>query len=170
MNVKKLRYWKQGFQESRWDFLNFPLGKRRIPSLIGIMVLGIILIVVNGCTNTFQSPKIELSTTSFDLGDINPDEGIRTETFFVKNTGNAPLSIISVSTSCGCTEAEVESEEIPAGEQTKLTVTYDPSVHPELVGKIRRVVYIKSNDPLNKEVELELTGNILEGGDNNEQA
>jgi Mg-chelatase subunit ChlD len=27
MNVKKQGYWKQIFQESRWDFLNFPLGK-----------------------------------------------------------------------------------------------------------------------------------------------
>lgn len=161
MNVKKLLYWKQSFQESLWDFLNFPLGKRKMPLLIGIMVLGIILIAVNGCTNTLQSPKIELSTNSFDLGDINPDDGNRIETFFIKNVGNAPLNIISVSTSCGCTEAEVESEEIPAGEQTKLTVTYDPSVHPGLVGKIKRIVYIKSNDPLNKEVELELVGNSL---------
>lgn len=41
MNIKKPSYWKQsivpntsckarGFQESRWDFLNFPLGKEQI--------------------------------------------------------------------------------------------------------------------------------------------
>lgn len=143
-------------------FSNFPLGKRKA-LICGIVVL--LIIVISGCTanlgSSLQSPKIELSTNSFDLGDINPDEGNRIETFFIKNIGDAPLKIISVSTSCGCTEAEVESEEILPGEQTKLTVTYDPSVHPGLVGKIKRVVYIKSNDPSNKEVELELVGNSL---------
>ncbi len=126
--------------------------------MIGIMIF---IIVVSGCSTTLSAPRIELSTNSFDLGDINPDEGNRVETFFVKNIGGSPLNIISVSTSCGCTEAEVESEEILPGEQTKLTVTYDPSVHPGLVGKMERVVYIKSNDPVNKEVELELVGNSL---------
>lgn len=130
--------------------------KKEMLLIIGIMIIGAI---ITGCSNKF--PKIELSTTSFDLGDINPDDGNRVETFFVKNVGNAPLKIISVSTSCGCTEAEVESEEVLPGEQTKLIVTYDSSVHPELVGKIKRIVYIQSNDPFQEEAELELTGNIL---------
>ncbi len=127
--------------------------------LLGICI--IFLVFISGCTGNLGPPRIELSAYSFDLGDINPDEGIRTETFFVKNTGNSLLSIISVSTSCGCTEAEVESEGILPGEQTKLIVNYDPSVHPGLTGNIKRVVYVKSNDPLQEEVELELTGNIL---------
>lgn len=123
------------------------------------------IIVISGCSGTLAAPRIELSTAFFDLGDINPDEGIRTETFFIKNTGGAVLDIISVSTSCGCTEAEVESDKIAPGEQTKLIVQYDPSVHPELVGKIQRVVYVKSNDPVQGEVELELTGNIIKAGE-----
>jgi len=138
------------------------MNARNLLLMIGMVIL---ISMVSGCsTNALKAPRIELSTTSFDLGDINPDDGNRVETFFVKNTGGEPLNIISVSTSCGCTEGEVESDEILPGEQTKLIVTYDPSVHPELVGKIERVVYIKSNDPLQKEVELELTGNILKGG------
>ncbi len=128
--------------------------------LLGICMV-FLAVIIAGCTNNLGPPKIELSTTSFDLGDIASDEGIRTETFFVKNTGDTLLKINSVSTSCGCTEAEVESEEIPPGEQTKLIVNYDPSVHPGLVGKITRIVYIKSNDPLNEEIELELVGNSL---------
>ncbi len=129
-----------------------------------IMSIVVLVILVSGCFNGLNAPKIELNTKSFDLGDIDPSEGNRVETFFVRNTGEAPLSILSVSTSCGCTEADVESDKILPGEQTKLIVTYDPSVHPDLVGKIERVVYIKSNDPLQEEIELELTGNVLKGG------
>jgi len=132
--------------------------KKKILILLGLMVL---ISLVAGCSGELGGPKIELSATSFDLGDINPDDGNRVETFFVKNVGGTPLNIISVSTSCGCTEAEVESKDIFPGEQTKLTVTYDPSVHPGLTGRINRIVYIKSNDPVQKEVELRLVGNSL---------
>jgi rhodanese-related sulfurtransferase len=117
------------------------------------------IIFITGCSAA--PPNIALSTNSYDLGDINPDGGVITETFFIKNIGDSPLIIESVSTSCGCTEAEVDSKEIPSGGQTKLIINYDPSVHPGLVGKIKRIVYIQSNDPLNKEVELELVGNSL---------
>jgi len=106
--------------------------KRNVFLILGITAL---VILVGGCSAGLKAPKIELSTNSFDLGDINPDNGKRVETFYVKNTGSDVLKILSVSTSCGCTEANVESEEINPGEQTKLTVTYDPSVHPDLVGK-----------------------------------
>ncbi len=127
-------------------------------AFIGMLLL---TMLIYGCSGKPGIPKIELSATSFDLGDINPDEGKREETFFIKNTGSASLKVVSVSTSCGCTEAEVELEEISPGKQTLLTVIYDPSVHPGLVGKIKRIVYVQSNDPLQEEVELELVGNVL---------
>jgi hypothetical protein len=127
-------------------------------AFIGILLFSML---IYGCSGKPGIPKIELSVTSFDLEDINPDEGKREEVFFIKNIGGAPLKILSVSTSCGCTVAEVELEEIPPGKQTPLTVIYDPSVHPGLVGKIKRIVYVQSNDPVQEEVELELIGNVL---------
>lgn len=116
---------------------------------------------VAGCSTQAAGPKIELSETFFNLGDVDPDDGLRIEEFYVKNVGSETLEIYSVSTSCGCTEAEVEKKELSPGERTKLTVTYDPSVHPGQVGKMKRIVYVKSNDPLNEEVELELVGMSL---------
>lgn len=134
----------------------------RLTKKIGLLLtIWIVALIISGCSADLRTPRIELSASSFDFGDINPADGLRTETFFVKNTGGAILNIASVSTSCGCTDAEVQSEEIQPGEQTTLTVTYDPSVHPELTGKIKRVVYVKSDDPLHEEVELEITGNII---------
>ena len=64
----------------------------------------------------------------------------------------------------------MELEEIPPGKQTQLTVIYDPSVHPGLVGKIKRIVYIQSNDPVQEEVELELVGNILPSSNSGEKS
>ncbi len=128
----------------------------------GILIGGVLVLLafITSCSAS-GPPKIELSANYFDFGDINPDGGIITKTFSVKNTGKDSLKIISISTSCGCTEAEIDSKEILPGKEAKLTVNYDPSVHPGLTGKIKRIVYIKSNDPLNEEIELELVGNSL---------
>lgn len=48
MNVEKLRYWKQSFQESRWDFSNFPLGKKKasMKKIIGFIVVVLVVILL----------------------------------------------------------------------------------------------------------------------------
>jgi rhodanese-related sulfurtransferase len=121
----------------------------------------LLVVLVVGCSSQSIGPEIELSETFYDLGDVNPDDGLRIEEFLVKNKGSETLEILAVSTSCGCTDAEVDKESLAPDEEAKLTVTYDPSIHPGLVGKMERVVYIKSNDPVNEEVELTLIGESL---------
>ncbi|MDP3980385.1 MAG: DUF1573 domain-containing protein [Chlamydiota bacterium] len=123
--------------------------------------IALLTLIIAGCNNRPATPKIELNVNYFDMGNIYPDKEKRSEIFYLKNTGGAPLKIISVSTSCGCTEAETESNEIVPGKQIQLTVTYDPSVHPGLVGRIKRIIYVQSNDPLREEIELELVGNMM---------
>jgi len=123
------------------------------------IILLLSLLVLVGCTlDSATSAKIQLSTTFFDLGEIDPNNGEVTNEFFIKNVGGSNLEIYSVSTSCGCTQAKVDSNNIAPGEQTRLLVTYDPNVHQGFVGEIQRIVYIKSNDPLQSELELELRG------------
>jgi len=108
-----------------------------------------------------KAPKIMLSATSFDAGDIDPAKGIWEKKFSIRNEGNAPLIIEGISTSCGCTKAKAAEEKIKPGKETELNVTYDPSTHPGLTGRIERIVYISSNDPENPETELKITGNVL---------
>ncbi|MBR9691063.1 DUF1573 domain-containing protein [Candidatus Woesearchaeota archaeon] len=122
-----------------------------------ILILIMLLIFVTSCTKTPIGPSIKLETESYNLGTINPDDGIITKEFSVKNVGSQDLEIISVSTSCGCTEADIEDTVIKPGQNSILTVVYDPLVHPGLVGELERVVYVQSNDPVNREVELVLT-------------
>lgn len=133
------------------------LSIKRALLIVGVSLLALLF---SAC-NQLQPPRIELNVNQFDLGDIDPDKGKITKTFRVANRGGNTLKIWAVATSCGCTRAAVKSKEIASGEETELTVTYDPSVHPGFVGKIKRVVYIQSNDPIHEEVELRLTGNSL---------
>ncbi len=113
---------------------------------------------------------------SYDFGDIPPE--LASATFVVRNTGEGELVLLSIATSCMCTSAvfrfkgrespafgmhdnpEGWSERLKPGESGELTVTYDPNVHPDS-GGIVRAVYINTNDPTNREVQITITANVV---------
>jgi len=105
-------------------------------------------------------PTISISPTDYDFGDI-PYEIVKKD-FTVKNLGDEVLIVKAISTSCGCTKGTIESESLLPGRETKLTVTFDPNLMgDDLRGPVERFVYVKSNDPINPEVEIELKANIV---------
>lgn len=97
--------------------------------------------------------RIELSTTQFDWGSV-PNTGPVSHEFQVKNAGRGWLDITGVSTSCGCTTAEVTGRHLAPGESATLRVTFDPLVHNGETGKFMRVVYVRSTDPKTPEASL----------------
>ncbi|RMF55126.1 DUF1573 domain-containing protein, partial [Candidatus Woesearchaeota archaeon] len=84
-------------------------------------------------------------------------------TFKVMNTGNSTLEISSISTSCGCTTAEMDELVIEPGESATLTVFFDPDFHEEPKGRFSRTVFLETNDPENPEAEVKIWVDILEG-------
>ena len=52
--------------------------------------------------NASKFPIIEFNETEHDFGEIERNIPVET-TFTYKNTGNAPLVITDIKTSCGCT-------------------------------------------------------------------
>jgi len=132
-------------------------GKINYFAVIGTAIITLAMLSVSGCAN--KTPKIEIIPDSYDFGNV-PYEKIK-HTFLVRNAGAAPLEIKGVSTSCGCTKATVESETIMPGETTNLLVTFDPNIMGDNeTGEILRVIYIKSNDPGQPEVEVEIKANV----------
>jgi len=108
-------------------------------------------------------PRIEITPSSYDFGVI-PYQAVE-KGFTIRNIGGSPLRITGISTSCGCTRAEIQKEELLPGEETELLVTFNPNLMSErIVGEVYRVVYIKSNDPARPEVEIEIEA-TLEGDD-----
>lgn len=75
----------------------------------------------------------------------------------VHNVGTKDLHIQAVSTSCGCTSAQVEPTTIPPDGKGTLTINYDSGVHPDK-GPISRIVYIASDDPEIPEAQVEIQG------------
>ena len=122
--------------------------------LVGVSAVYAVFSVFSG------TPRIEITPSNMDLGNVTKD-GFN-YTFTVRNTGKKTLEIDKVSTSCGCTLAEIESNQIRPGESTGLRVTFNPKLMEEEVkGKISRIIFIKSNDPETPEVEIKITANVI---------
>ena len=74
------------------------------------------------------------------------------------NTGDDPLRISDVSTSCGCTVTLLDKKEIASGDTASLKVTLDPKG--KGVGEIEKTVWITSNSRTNPHDSLTIAANI----------
>lgn len=70
---------------------------------------------------------ISIPVKEYDFGKIKESEGKVSHVFEIKNTGNAPLVLTRVMSSCGCTVPSYDKEPIAPGKTSKITVTYDPA-------------------------------------------
>jgi len=107
--------------------------------------------------------QISFDRTAYDFGEVPQSQGILKTTFELKNKGTGVLEIGELSTSCGCTTAEISSESIQPNDTATLTVYFDPDFHKEPAGKLTRTVFIPTNDPNQPEAEVKITVDILEG-------
>jgi len=84
--------------------------------------------------------KIEFKTETIDYGTIEKgSNGVRV--FEFTNTGNAPLIISSVKSTCGCTIPKKPDGPIMPGETGKIEVKYDTN----RVNPIRKTITVMSN-------------------------
>jgi hypothetical protein len=84
--------------------------------------------------------KIEFKSETVDYGEIERgSDGVRV--FEFTNTGNAPLVISKVSSSCGCTIPKKPEAPIMPGDTGEIQVKYDTN----RVGPIRKAVTVISN-------------------------
>src|SRR5574337_1811259 len=73
-------------------------------------------------------PQIQLSLESYDFGQVQATDKVET-TVMVSNAGGRPLEILKVTTSCGCTKAQLGSETLQPGQQTALKIIFDAASH-----------------------------------------
>jgi hypothetical protein len=104
-------------------------------------------------------PNVDLPVARFDWGTIPLRPPAQT-TFPIQNTGDEPLLITRVVTSCGCTTAALSSSVIPPGQRADLLVTFDPDFH-ATSGPVVRLVWLETNDPDQPLIELRLDANVV---------
>ncbi|MBT2161855.1 DUF1573 domain-containing protein [Zobellia laminariae] len=87
-----------------------------------------------------KAAKIEFKSETVDYGEIQKGaDGVRV--FEFTNTGQAPLIISKVSSSCGCTIPKKPEDPILPGKTGEISVKYDTN----RVGPIRKAITVISN-------------------------
>ena len=117
-----------------------------------------VLLFLTACAR--PQPELHLEKTSFSFGPVENGRIVQ-RTVVVYNQGEAPLVIQEISTSCSCTTGTIESKNIQPGESGDLKIEFDSGAHgPDLEGKVKRQIFITSNDPDRKEAVVEFTAEI----------
>lgn len=87
-----------------------------------------------------QAQKLVVKTATVDCGSVAFDKPVTAE-FELRNKGLRKLKISEVEVSCGCIEAKYAKNEISAGDNMKLKLTYDA----RQMGHFEKTAYIYSN-------------------------
>ena len=105
--------------------------------------------------------KIEFETDVIDYGTIEKgSDGVRVFTF--TNTGNAPLIISNVKSTCGCTVPKKPDGPIMPGETGEISVKYDTN----RVNPIRKTITVTSNAET-PTVALKIKGLVVDSSKEN---
>lgn len=111
---------------------------------IGIIIVISVILVLNYVQNKpLKPPQISLSEEEWDFGMVKPNDK-PAHIFMVKNEGNEDLIIERVRASCGCIKTSISNKRIHSGKSAELKVTFDTTGYD---GKVKKDIYIKSNDP-----------------------
>lgn len=93
-----------------------------------------------------QSPKgadIEFQTNIVDLGELSHDDDKQVVRLAYTNTGDQPLVVTEVRTSCTCTTVQYDRKRVMPGERGSIVITLDPAKAPE--GNLYRVLQVYSS-------------------------
>ncbi|AWM15227.1 DUF1573 domain-containing protein [Flavobacterium sp. NRK F10] len=122
--------------------------------LLGLIVLFLLSI------NVFaqEGAKIEFKTETINYGEVVKGEDSGVREFVFTNTGDAPLVIKKVNSSCGCTVAEKPDAPIMPGKSDKIVVKYN--MNP---GPISKTVTVETNavNKPNGVIPLRIKGTVI---------
>lgn len=122
--------------------------------IVLVLFVGLLAISLNAQE---KSAKIEFKSDTVDYGDIEKgSDGLRV--FQFTNTGQAPLIISKVNSSCGCTIPKSPEGPILPGKTGEIQVRYDTN----RVGPIRKAITVISNADT-PTVVLKIKGDVKEG-------
>lgn len=106
-----------------------------------------------------ENPVKHIKTTAeainneIDLGNI-PKGTVKTNTFEIINTGNNPLVITDINTTCGCTTATYDKKPAKPGDTLRVEVTATPKD----TGFFDETITIRCNT--NRPVKVKIKGNV----------
>lgn len=121
-------------------------------------LLIIMLLVISQLIMAQSKPVMRFEKKEYDLGTLkftSETKKVKLKYMF-KNTGNAPLIINRVQTSCGCTISEWTKKPVPSGAKGHVYAILDLKGK---IGLIRKTLFVYSNAS-NEVIQLYIKGII----------
>jgi len=126
----------------------------KIRNCIIVILLLIIGFPLFAQTDAVNVPKINFEEKEFDFGTVKSgDEAIHY--FVFSNSGNVPLVISNVRSSCGCAVPEWPKNPVGVGDKDSLRVEYNTRIR----GAFNKTIMVYSNAP-DGMTELRIKGNV----------
>jgi len=124
------------------------------------VLLLLVVVLTNVSVFAQKGPKIEFvaKDNTIDYGTVSKESDSGVRSFEFKNTGDAPLIITNVQSTCGCTVPTKPTAPIMPGKTDKIDVKYN--MNP---GAIRKTITVESN-AINYEggkVALKIKGEVV---------
>ena len=107
-------------------------------------------------TQPADAPRVELSQEEWNFGVAWQGQPLKHD-IVVKNAGTAPLEVVDVKTSCGCTVSTKPKSPLAPGESDKMTIGYDSL---KRVGAANQTITLMTNDPARPNIGIRLTGEV----------
>lgn len=121
-----------------------------------LVVILFVSLISFGAIAQEKVAKIEFKTETIDYGTIEKGaDGVRV--FEFTNTGNAPLIISDVKSTCGCTVPKKPEGPIMPGQTGEISVKYDTN----RVNPIRKTITVTSNADT-PTVSLKIKGEVID--------
>ncbi|BDD09865.1 hypothetical protein FUAX_22970 [Fulvitalea axinellae] len=121
-----------------------------LPILIGLLAFS------SAKAQTTGKPHVYVADSVFTFGDIPQGKAV-TKTVSIKNTGESPLLLHHVLTTCGCTALDWPQSPILPGKNASMKITFDSAGKS---GRQNKVVRIVSNAD-NGSYIIRFTANIV---------
>ena len=107
-----------------------------------------------------NSPVFSPEEITYDFGMIGENDGYAEHVFKFVNTGNAPLTILNVQTTCGCTRPEWTQGPIEPGKEGYIIVTFVPKGR---IGPLNKTITVQTNESGGyKRHKLTILGEVVE--------
>lgn len=103
-----------------------------------------------------NGPDFKFEKTTHDFGDIHQGDKVE-HIFTFTNSGNEPLIISNVLTTCGCTAPSYPKEPVKPGESADIKIDFNSTGK---MGKQNKIITILSN-AVNQKTQLSITANVL---------
>ncbi|MDQ1771351.1 DUF1573 domain-containing protein [Labilibaculum sp. A4] len=126
---------------------------RKVFYLLVVAILGSTLSV----SAQDAAPVMKFDTKEYDFKTFKEEDGLTSYSFEFINTGNQPVIINQVRSSCGCTSPEWSKEPVAPGQKGFVKATFDPKNRP---GPFNKSITITANT--NPAITiLRISGNVI---------